>query len=345
MNDTNGLLSVCVLCYNHEPYIEECVRSIWDNDYKNVEIVAVDDGSTDGSVAVLKRLKAESPCPFTVIEQENSHNVGLNANRAMAKARGEFLTGISADDYFTKDSFSMKLRLMNADKNIAFVVSEGGYAKLPNGEVVKNEVPKEASLKNLSAERLLEIEYERGTFAVQGMIFRKDVFDAVRGYDEDIRGDDIIIRTKLLQYVCARPELTCAVLDAPDFYYRRHDDSYSSDQTEMVRILLDAYDRYWPDRPYADYVKESVFKVMKKTGFKEFADILSRHPKAFSFICSNETFLRAFHDSIKKYLRKQNRFAWLVRKDEISYKKTKLVLFNCLKITLKNGKKDGERNV
>ena len=335
MNDTNGLLSVCVLCYNHEPYIEECVRSIWDNDYKNVEIVAIDDGSTDDSVAVLKRLKAESPCPFTVIEQENTHNIGLNANRAAKKAQGEFLTFIATDDYYTKDAFSTKLRLMNDDKNIAFVVSEGGYSKLPNGEVVKNEVPNGASLKGLPVERLCEIEYERGTFAIQGMIFRKDVFNAVNGYDEDIRGDDIIIRTKVLQHMTRHPELTCVVLDAPDFYYRRHDNSYSSDQTEMVRILLDAYDRYWPDRPYADYVKESAFKAFKKTPFPDLADICAAHPRMFRFICSNETFLRRFRDSLTKHLRKQNRFAWLVRKDEISDKKTKLVLLNCLKINLK----------
>ena len=47
------LISFCCLSYNHENYIEQCIRSIWNQNYKNIEILALDDGSKDNSVSIL----------------------------------------------------------------------------------------------------------------------------------------------------------------------------------------------------------------------------------------------------------------------------------------------------
>ena len=49
MEYVKGLLSICCTCYNHEKYMGDFVNSVWNNDYKNVEIIVIDDGSQEKS--------------------------------------------------------------------------------------------------------------------------------------------------------------------------------------------------------------------------------------------------------------------------------------------------------
>ena len=66
----NPIISVIVPVYNSEKYIEQCLRSIMDQSYKNLEIIVVNDGSTDETPAILKRLSSEDD-RIKVYEQTN----------------------------------------------------------------------------------------------------------------------------------------------------------------------------------------------------------------------------------------------------------------------------------
>lgn len=335
MEYVKGLLSICCTCYNHEKYIEVFVNSVWNNDYKNVEIIVIDDGSRDKSVEVLERLKAESPCPFTIISQENTHNIGLNFNRTISKARGEFVTFMSADDYYTDDAFSTKLNIMKNDNKIAFVANQINYLLEKNGKAELHKPCENEALSNdMSIDELCEREYLCGTIAVQGNIFRREIIDAVDGFDEDITGDDIIIRTKVLQYMQKNKGWKFVFIDKPAFYYRKHDSQYSTNWKALAGILLDAYDRYWADKPYVEYVKGTILKFIKNCELKDVVEVLSKHPRAFRCVCDDDVLLRCFYNSCKRDLRKKNKYGWIYRKEKIG-KKTKLVLFNCIRINLK----------
>ncbi|MDR2339338.1 MAG: glycosyltransferase family 2 protein, partial [Deltaproteobacteria bacterium] len=93
-----GLCSVCCLGYKHAKYLEKSIRAIWEGDYREVEIIAVDDGSNDGSGELLQSLSKESPCPMKVILQENTGNIGKNFNTGLKHAKGEYVTFIALDD-------------------------------------------------------------------------------------------------------------------------------------------------------------------------------------------------------------------------------------------------------
>lgn len=94
------LLSVVVPVFNGEAFLDECLTSARRQDYRRIEIVVIDDGSTDGSLALARR-HAAADRRVTVLSQANA-GVGEARRAAVAVATGEFLTFLDADDSLTR---------------------------------------------------------------------------------------------------------------------------------------------------------------------------------------------------------------------------------------------------
>ena len=94
------LVSVVVPAYNHEDYIEQCIKSVWKQSYSNIELVVINDGSTDSTANIVNKLKDVSPIPFKFIDQSNA---GLSAslNRGITSARGQFISILASDDFYS----------------------------------------------------------------------------------------------------------------------------------------------------------------------------------------------------------------------------------------------------
>lgn len=105
------LISVIVPVYNVEDYLERCIDSITGQTYKNLEIILVDDGSTDNSGEICDR-KAEEDDRIIVIHKQNG---GLSdaRNTGLAAASGEYISFIDSDDRIEK---KMYMTLFNAIK-------------------------------------------------------------------------------------------------------------------------------------------------------------------------------------------------------------------------------------
>lgn len=95
------LVSVVVPVFEVEPYLERCLDSLLAQTYPNFEVVAVNDGSTVGDVAILDRYEAAHP-HLRVLHQENL-GVGPARNSGIGLASGEFLAFVDADDYVEPD--------------------------------------------------------------------------------------------------------------------------------------------------------------------------------------------------------------------------------------------------
>ena len=97
-----GLVSIIIPVYNADKYIDRCFQSIIDQTYANLEIIAVNDGSTDESFHLLKTWRDRHPNIFTILSQENKGQSAAR-NCAMLYARGEYIAFIDIDDYITSD--------------------------------------------------------------------------------------------------------------------------------------------------------------------------------------------------------------------------------------------------
>ncbi len=91
-------ISVITPVYNGEADIEQCIHSALAQELKELEIICVDDGSTDGSAKIIKRL-ASTDSRIVLIQQKNQ-GPGAARNLALKKARGKYVTFLDADDYY-----------------------------------------------------------------------------------------------------------------------------------------------------------------------------------------------------------------------------------------------------
>ena len=91
-------VSVIIPVYNVEEYLRECLDSVVNQTLKEIEIICVDDGSTDNSLEILKEY-AKKDNRITVITQQNLH-AGVARNAGLAVAKGEYLSFLDSDDFF-----------------------------------------------------------------------------------------------------------------------------------------------------------------------------------------------------------------------------------------------------
>ena len=97
---TDDLISVMIPAYNHERYIEECVRSIIAQTYQNIELLVIDDGSKDKTFETLQSLKSECEKRFVRVVMETQENQGtrLTLNKLVDIANGKFICAPASDD-------------------------------------------------------------------------------------------------------------------------------------------------------------------------------------------------------------------------------------------------------
>lgn len=126
-------VSVIVAIYNIEEYIEECILSLINQTYKNIEIILVDDGSTDRSSEICDEYQKNNP-NIKVVHKKNG---GLSdaRNRGILESTGEYLTFVDGDDWLEKNTIKTLLWLVEENEaDIATIIKKDH--QYSSGEVI-----------------------------------------------------------------------------------------------------------------------------------------------------------------------------------------------------------------
>lgn len=92
-------VSVVVTCFNHEKYIEQCLDSIYNQTYKNIELLVINDGSTDESHNIIRKVIAKSPFARTEYRSQINSGICVTRNSAFNWIEGSFLLFVDSDNY------------------------------------------------------------------------------------------------------------------------------------------------------------------------------------------------------------------------------------------------------
>jgi hypothetical protein len=136
---------------------------------------------------------------------------------------------------------------------------------------------------------LIELEYNNlGTFYIQNAVFRKTLLDIIGGYDEDLLGDDIVIRTKLFLYMQKHRNLTFKFIDSFGFYYRLHDSNIHKNISRQIKLILQVMERYFPDRELPKMLKEWVCHGIGEMTFYETIKMFSINEQSLDLLLDKD---------------------------------------------------------
>ena len=108
-------ISVVVPCYNVEKYVEKCIDSLIAQTYENIEIIVIDDKSTDNTYEILKDLYKKYNKKFILLQNEKNGGLAYTRNVGIKIATGKYIGFIDSDDYVDKDYYNNLVEQMIQD--------------------------------------------------------------------------------------------------------------------------------------------------------------------------------------------------------------------------------------
>ena len=115
-------VAVVVPCYNHARFVRRAIESVFSQTYRQIELVVIDDGSTDGSTEIARGTLADSPFPCRFVERDN-RGATTTINEAISLSSAPFINILNSDDWFSDD----RIALMVAD--IAASGAQWGFSE------------------------------------------------------------------------------------------------------------------------------------------------------------------------------------------------------------------------
>lgn len=141
-----NLVSVVMPCLNSENTISEAVASVLTQDYKNLELIVIDDGSTDRSLTILESYRS-SDFRVKIIKNTEKHGVSYARNIGIRASAGKFLCFLDSDDYLLPGSIEKRVNAL--EKNKAKIVYGNYLRLLPNGVFSKKYSPPRITFKDM----------------------------------------------------------------------------------------------------------------------------------------------------------------------------------------------------
>ncbi|GAB3883897.1 hypothetical protein GCM10028825_08880 [Spirosoma agri] len=287
LNQIKPWVSVICTSYNHEAYVEQALQSVVDQTYPNVELIVIDNGSTDGSADVITRFVSRHPA---VRFLPNPTNLGLNRafNQGLALAGGRYIIDLSADDVLLPNRISLQADLFEelagpyavVFSNAAYIdeqgtetalhypVDEHGHTrvKVPSGDVFRN---------------ILESYF----ICTPTMMMRRDVLNELGGYDETLSFEDFDF------WVRSSRHYHYAYLDEVLTQKRRLADSMQSQVimpgNQLLRsslaVCYKAFDRCTAPSDYKALAKR-IRKLIRKAFYTEQFDLAIQFGQLLQYI-------------------------------------------------------------
>ena len=236
-------LSIIVPVYNmaSDGKLEFCLNSLLGQNLSDYEIIAVDDCSTDNSLAILKEYEAKNPDRFRVIHSEINKHQGGAKNIGIRAAQGEWIGFIDADDWIDPDMYRLMLEkaeatgadLVGCDLNLVHSRTyEVGDVIESNGSPSQCGVLNHDKKKDLILDggRLVVKIYKRETILNNQLFFPENIF-----YEDNAMGNSYLLTARHYEHI-----------DKPWYYYYQHSastvHSFSErmclDRMEAARIML-----------------------------------------------------------------------------------------------------------
>jgi len=226
------LVSVIVSSYNHEQYIEECIQSIVNQTYPNIELIVADDGSKDNTP---KRIEAlQEKYGFNFRKQKNQ-GLAKTLNSCIARAKGEFIAPFGSDDVMLSERIATQVEYMEGKPEVG--VCAGNIEQVDSKGNPLPKRNKNRSFRRLNFEDIFCAKKDGAPAPT--LLFRKDVLLSVGGFDPQVEIEDLLVLLKV-----TKAGYFVDVLDDTLAKYRVHESNTYKNRKLMIDSVLKTYTQF-----------------------------------------------------------------------------------------------------
>lgn len=258
LNHNLPLVSVVIPCYNHARYIDEALDGVIAQDYANIELIIIDDGSKDDSVDKIRAKVSECQARFVRFEFHHRPNKGLSAtlNEALAWCQGKYVSFIASDDVM----LAHKTRVQ-----VAYLESNPEFSSLSaNLEFIDNNSNSTGQTTQESKEYSFDETLVHNSLLAPSQMHTLSAVRAVGGFDENIMIEDWYLWLKLLDKGYRIMFLSDVLVK-----YRKHDDNMSGNLKKMYsaeRQILEQYRHKFAYQAASYALQRKILKLHRDAG-------------------------------------------------------------------------------
>jgi len=173
------LVSVILSTYNREKYIKRAIESALNQTYKNIELIIINDGSTDRTAEIISEFSKKDP-RITILTNETNLGLAKSLNKGISQSRGKYIARLDDDDFWSEPR-KLEKQVRFFEKNPNYILVGGGVIRIDESgkEIVRHLLPE--SDEDIRKSILID-----NTFAHPTVVFKKSTWEKIGGYDENL---------------------------------------------------------------------------------------------------------------------------------------------------------------
>ena len=248
---SNSNISIIVPVYNVEEYLRKCVDSLLSQTYRHIEIILVDDGSTDSSGEICDEYATRS----NRVRAIHTENRGLSAarNRGLEEAVSTYISFVDSDDWVEEEMYTTLLRnIVGSKADISCVGVKSDYNE--GQDILK----KTDDVIECNTEEFLRVVIENPNIYgyVCNKLFKRDLLQELK-FDEELRSCEDLDFTVRYATVCKK----AVYIESELYHYRQRATSMTGDlgYNDRKLSILDAYEAIMPI--YQKYCPECMYRL------------------------------------------------------------------------------------
>lgn len=271
--ERKNLISVIVPVYNNENYIEECLDSIINQTYKNIEIIIINDGSTDTSMnKCLNFCKMDNRLK---VFSKNNEGVSIARNTALRYANGEYITFIDADDKYFPDTLE---RMLNAIKENNSDIAICAYTVEESSKRNKDSIYKNISNHIEYIQELLLNQNVKGF--VWNKLYKRKFFENINFPSDLSVCEDLYVNCLIAEKY--KPKVV--IFDEQLYFYRNNEKSVTRSILKLFSDQGFIYDKAFTrikeiftkeNTKINNYIDQAFFNIVIDTSFILFQNKLN----------------------------------------------------------------------
>jgi alpha-1,3-rhamnosyltransferase len=251
------LVTVIIATYNHGSYVEECIHSVLQQTYTNIELLVVDDGSKDDSVERIKKIQEQYGFDFRT---QSNQGLAKTLNDCIARSQGRLIAPFGSDDVMLPERIKTQVAYLQGKPEVGICAA--------NIQKINSEgepLPRRGSerlFRRLDFEDVF-ISQKKGAPAPT-LLFRREALDKVGGFDSEIPLEDLLIALKVTPagyFIDVLPDVLAK--------YRVHTTNMHKNRRFMIDNVLKTYAKFEDHPAYSKVCARFINSMLLKCARRE----------------------------------------------------------------------------